>query len=356
MAVHGMGGLGKTMLVEELVRRLGPRYPGGVLFEHRGEHPPDVQDVLHRWASYAVGGSAPGGVIRPADVRAMFAGAGELLVVIDDIWPNDFRAAKQLLEALPVDAERILTTRFADGAKALGARLYSLRTMTQSDGMQMLFDRLAANGPPPSKNLVRRLHRIVGGHALALELAAGRCKDTSRLPTQVNRLEERIRAGDLSKVAMGVPGLGRDVSLQVSLEESISALQDADAQNGTQLAERLMMLGVFAEEAPFDCEAAAAVWGDDDPEDAERRSTRWKGTRWSRPSAGASSSTSSCAPTSWGCWGSTRPRRRWQRRATRPISCGSQAASSRSAGAKRRRKAPTSPTGPSACVMRWAIT
>jgi tetratricopeptide (TPR) repeat protein len=268
VAVHGMGGLGKTMLVEELVRRLGPRYPGGVLFEHRGEHPPDVQDVLHRWANYAVG-SAPGGVIRPADVRAMFAGAGELLVVIDDIWPNDFRAAKQLLEALPVDAERILTTRFADGAKALGARLYSLRTMTQSDGMQMLFDRLAANGPPPSKNLVRRLHRIVGGHALALELAAGRCKDTSRLPTQVNRLEERIRAGDLSKVAMGVPGLGRDVSLQVSLEESISALQDADAQNGTRLAERLMMLGVFAEEAPFDCEAAAAVWGDDDPEDAE---------------------------------------------------------------------------------------
>jgi tetratricopeptide (TPR) repeat protein len=268
VAVHGMGGLGKTMLVEELVRRLGPRYPGGVLFEHRGQNPPDAQDVLHRWVAYAAG-SAPGGLVRPADVRAMFAGVGELLVVIDDIWPSDFRAVKQLLEALPVDAERILTTRFADGAKALGARLYSLRTLTQSDGMEMLFDRLAGNGPPPSKNLLRRLHRMVGGHALSLELAAGRCKDTSRLPIQVKRLEERIRAGDLSKVAMGVPGLGRDVSLQVSLEESISALQDADAQNGTRLAERLMMLGVFAEEAPFDCEAAAAVWGDGDLEDAE---------------------------------------------------------------------------------------
>jgi tetratricopeptide (TPR) repeat protein len=262
VGVQGMGGIGKTMLVEELVRRLGPRYPGGVIVERRGQSPEAVEDVLRRWAGYALG-AEPEKELHPEDVLALLRGAGELLIVIDDVWPDGFGAVRTLLQAVPPDAERILTTRFADGAAAVGAKLYRLERLSEADGLALLRDRLKGKGAEPPEDLLKRLYDAVGGHALALELAAGRCQDTKRLPGQVERLEARIGAYDFDELKMDVPELGKGASLLASLEESLTALQEADARAGGHLAERFAMLGVFAPEAPFDVAGAAAVWGEE---------------------------------------------------------------------------------------------
>lgn len=254
-AVQGMGGIGKTMLAGELARRLGPRYPGGVIWEELGESPPPLDDVLRRWLEYA--GEAAPPEVRPADVSAVLKPAGEVLVVMDDVWPDDFAAVKTLLEVLPEDAERMLTTRFEDGARAIGAGLYRLERLDEADGLALLRDRLKnANGPLPGDDLLKRLYTAVDGHALALELAAGRVKDNARFEGSVQKLEAHIASGDVSDIALNVKGLGKDVSLAASLDISMDALRE----DRPQLADRFPMLGVFAEGAPFDADAAAAVW------------------------------------------------------------------------------------------------
>ncbi len=254
-AVQGIGGIGKTMLAEELARRLAPRYPGGLIFETRSPQPPDPQDVLRKWAGWALG-KEPDQAPTTAELRAMLAGHGQLFVVIDDVWPEDFASVKTLLEALPPDAERLIATRFAEGAEAIGAKCYRLERLGEADGIALLRDRLKNKGPEPEEALLKRLHEALGGHALALELAAGRVKDTQRMEKQVEELEARIRAGDVSELALNATGLGKDASLALSLELSLEALRKADAP----LADRFIQLGIFAPDAPFDASGAAAVW------------------------------------------------------------------------------------------------
>ena len=115
----------------------------------------------------------------------------------------------------------------------------------------------------PGDDPLKRLYEAVGGHALALELAAARVKDNARFERTLERLETRIAGGDVSDIALDVKGLGKDVSLAASFEESLDALRDAHPK----LAELFPMLGVFAEGAPFDADAVAAVW--DTPVDEE---------------------------------------------------------------------------------------
>ena len=58
----------------------------------------------------------------------------ELLVVIDDIWPEDSAGVQTLLSALPPDADRVLTTRNEDFAALLGARVYNLDKLSEALG------------------------------------------------------------------------------------------------------------------------------------------------------------------------------------------------------------------------------
>ncbi|HEC24357.1 MAG TPA: toll/interleukin-1 receptor domain-containing protein, partial [Chloroflexi bacterium] len=263
-ALQGMGGIGKTMLAEELVRRLGPRYPGGVIVERRGRTPADAQGVLRRWAGYALG-KEPEKEVSPDEVRGLLAGYGELLVLIDDIWPADRAAVAQLLAALPPDADRLLTTRYEDVAATLGAARYELDVLSEEDGLELLKDRLQKKkGPLPPDDLLKDLHGLLGGHALALELTAGQVRDNARFENLLERLEKRLHSGDVSEIALTAAGAAprdRSNSLAASLDLSHALLQEMDRENGTALADRFAMLGVFAEEAPFDVAAAAAVWG-----------------------------------------------------------------------------------------------
>jgi tetratricopeptide (TPR) repeat protein len=268
--VHGVGGVGKSMLAAELARRIGPRYPGGVILERRGRRPEqDLKAVLCKWSGYLTG--TPPSAIEPEVLRRQMHRAGTLLVILDDVWDEADGETVRVLcnEALPPGTDRIVTTRDAHLQTRIGGKLFPLDRLSRGDGVALLRDRLRGPGKPPGKKLLERLWKAVGGHALALELVAGRLLGSSLGTSFLSRLESAIRAGTLSHVArLTVDDPSKEMSVAVSFDLSWQDLLDADSRLGTHLAPRFARLAVFAEEAPITVDAAAAVWKVD-PDQAE---------------------------------------------------------------------------------------
>ena len=269
IAIQGMGGQGKTMLANELVRRIVLRYPGGLLLERRGQSAKRAEAVLQDWAALALG-YAPPREYQPADVRSLLASYGEVLVLIDDVSESDFKSAKLLLEALPDDATRLLTTRSFDIASVLGGVLYPLSRLNDADAREMVRERLrtrteATSAPedsPKQEEAIRRLVDLVQGHALALELATARCDWPGQLPVVVDQLAASLEEGLDDLAADITDEIDKDDSLEVSLKISLDQLAAHDEKKKTNWAERFVELGVFPDSGRMNRAMIAAVWGD----------------------------------------------------------------------------------------------
>lgn len=272
VAIQGMGGTGKTMLAEELVRRLSVRYPGGVTVEQRGQKPESAQAVLQRWAKCMLG-EYPQPQWSVVDVRSELQKEyGELLVLLDDVAEKDFEDVGQLLQALPPDATRILTTRSKD-IGSLGAIVYELPDFAETEAVELLRDRLRLKGPPPGEDVLKDLVTIVSGHALSMELVAGRCTHTRDLADQVARLGRRLEEGDVGRIALNVMGKNsrKDNSVALSLEQSYEGLREYDTSEGTDWTRRFRALGVFPDGSKVDDDLVFGVWNDRDPDDERGR-------------------------------------------------------------------------------------
>ncbi len=279
-AVQGQGGIGKTMLAGELVRRLAPRYPGGVLVRTFGspEHGPDgaplprsvdlAASTLNEWARLALKSAfEEGHSYTPDEVRGALSTYGELLVFIDDVWDTDVAALATVLSALPPGTDRLVTTRFTAVVSASGSRLYRLGRLSQEDGVALLRDRLEKKpGPLPPEELLVCAWQAVDGHALALELIAGRAQENSTFREVVEELEACIEGGEgLDEVALLLPEEAhtRDSSLLATLRLSYEHLTE-------EIKPRFRALGAFAPGGSFDRPALAALWGDLDERTTRR--------------------------------------------------------------------------------------
>lgn len=269
IAIQGMGGQGKTMLAEELVRRIVLRYPGGLVLERRGQSPEPARAVLQKWATAALG-QAPARDYQAADVRSLLAGYGELLVLIDDESESDFEETKLLLSALPPDATRLLTTRSLNIASELGCLMYPLSRLNDHDARELVRERLLArmgataapDDSPTQDDAIRRLVDLVQGHALALELASARCDFPEDLSDVVDQLAASLAEG-LDDVAVDLAhAVTKDNSLVVSLNISLEQLREHDREQLTTWAERFAALGVFPDSGRMNRALIAAVWGD----------------------------------------------------------------------------------------------
>ncbi len=195
VAIQGMGGTGKTMLAHELARRIAVHYPGGVATEARGQNPASAEAVLQKWAKYMLG-SYPQPRWTVVDVRSNLREKfGEILVLLDDVPAEDLGHVQQLLEALPPDATRLITTRLADVGAALGCLVYPLQAFGERDALDFLRNRLARKGPEPSDAVLKSLVESLGGHPLSLELVAANCESTIDLADDVEDLRETTRGG-----------------------------------------------------------------------------------------------------------------------------------------------------------------
>ncbi|HEX8294159.1 MAG TPA: tetratricopeptide repeat protein, partial [Pyrinomonadaceae bacterium] len=272
IAIQAMGGQGKTVLAEELVRRIALRYPGGLLIERRGEPPkPRAEVVFQDWAKKALEalGQRPDGQYDEADVRSLLGRFGTLLVLIDDVHESDFGEVEKLLRALPADATRLLTTRSLNAAGVFRGLAYSLQPLNDEDAGELVRGRLlawtgASSSPdtPAQEAAIRRLVGLVQGHALALELTAAQCKSPKELPRVVEKLARSLGKGvDGMAVDLATAPSKKD-SVAVCLNISLEQLEERDRERKTNWAERFAVLGVFPDGSRMNQELVAAVWGD----------------------------------------------------------------------------------------------
>lgn len=262
VAVQGMGGMGKSMLAVELVLRMGPCYPGGVLYVKHGKGAEDAQVVLQRWVEHCEG-RHPEREVTPAEVRSRLSRYGQLLVLIDDVGESDFKGVRLLLDALPPDASRLLTTRSTKVELDLGARVYELERLPEEDALELLRRRLIRLKKPPDEDVLRELVARLDGHPQALSLLAGRCDQGSDLPAILEELEDVLETGDLRLEELDIEEEDTDKysSVAASLALSYRGLERLDRARGSDLAERFLALGIFPGSALIDREMSWAAWG-----------------------------------------------------------------------------------------------
>lgn len=270
LAIHGLAGSGKTMLLSELARRLGRIYPGGVIYEQRGENSLSVQAVLNRWMAQAAGGRMDKDAT-PQQVRAALAQFGELLIAFDDVWSADFANVELLMDALPPDATRILTTQFRDEAAAIGCQIFPLEhpleKLNDADALIFIKDRLQSKGPVPEDDVLLRLVHAVDGHPLALEISAGQCQDTGDLNDIIDELVDDLREGVSALRYRNLVKVNTNTSVTMCFDRSLRALEARDEQFATTNVQAFRALGILPDNVSLQRELLGATW--------DASSSRW---------------------------------------------------------------------------------
>jgi protein-arginine kinase activator protein McsA len=263
-AVQGMPGIGKTILARQLALALDDRYPGGVIWEEIGPEvraPEDTQPILNRWARYAL--TVPPNLdnqlaFDASAVRALFAAQGQpLLVILDNVW--SLEAIRWLRAALPENAHLVITTRLETVMIGLGGGEYVLGLLTPDEARALIALRLNwPELPADHYDWADALAVGVGYHTLALDVAIRRLRLDARSPgaprwrEQVERLLSHIRSGQGFE-RLALPDSERNQNVEAVLAYSYDRMDDTARA-------RFRMLGVFAPEATFGGDAAAALW------------------------------------------------------------------------------------------------
>jgi protein-arginine kinase activator protein McsA len=263
-AVQGMPGIGKTILARQLALALNDRYPGGVIWEEIGPEiraPEDTQPILNRWARYAL--TVPPNLdnqiaFDAGAVRALFAAQGQpLLVILDNVW--SLEGIRWLRAALPENAHLVITTRLETVMIGLGGGEYVLGLLTPDEARALIALRLNwTELPADHYDWADALAAGVGYHTLALDVAIRRLRLDARSPgtprwrEQVNRLLDHIRSGQGFE-RLALPDSERNQNVEAVLAYSYDRMDDTARA-------RFRMLGVFAPEATFGGDAAAALW------------------------------------------------------------------------------------------------
>ena len=269
--VHGMGGIGKTALAQQLATELDGF--GAVLWASLGPAP-SVVNHLVGWArhddpQFEAGDS-------PVDVLAERVNAsltalvrehcpGRALVILDDVWEGDsVTAARTLQRAAPRGAACLITTRSQRVVAQLRSTGLDLRTLEPAEALEML-RKLLTDLPELASEDLLALADVTGHHPLALELAAGQVRLFERPELEVAGLIEQYRGG----IPAGSPfrdirlelGEAREDNLELVLSFSYERLDEQDRA-------RFRALGALAPAASFDRSLVSALWELEEPRPA----------------------------------------------------------------------------------------
>jgi tetratricopeptide (TPR) repeat protein len=272
-AVHGMGGIGKTTLAQALAAQMHTDKIFRAVLWADVTRTPDPITILGGWVvSYAdasfdvsafqgdeaqIAQAVKSHLESVINEKCDLCEPPRVLVVLDDVWDSGREAARLIKRACPDHATILITTRSENVAVDLGAAAESLAYLTPDEAAAMLRTYL----PAAPEDALRRLGKALGGHALALELAARRIHKEKRPGESEAQRVERL----LSAYEQGIPsaspfadlkleqGEKKEDNLTRSLFLSYETLSPDDQR-------RFRALGVLAYDAPFDAELLAALW------------------------------------------------------------------------------------------------
>jgi hypothetical protein len=265
-AVHGLGGMGKTTVARWLVwqSEVGQRFADGRIWVTLGNEPPDALTVLNEVASKFDPTLKAKTTQQAAksDLAAVLQ-QRSVLLVIDDVWPGEsFEVATALLVPSP-RSRFLLTTRFPQLAAAPEVRAanFPLDEMSEAQASALVSRVLGRPLSDAELLLARQLCGRVGGHPLALELAAARVREgrawrqlLSDLALEIARLDGLDKLEDPLTLLDEAKRKRR--SVKGSLLLSIRYLN----ARGREL---FILLSVAAEDAVINAAMAATLWSVD---------------------------------------------------------------------------------------------
>lgn len=260
VAVYGMGGVGKSTLAASLALdcRVRRHFRDGILWIEVGQTP--TIESLQASIGVHFGDSrdnyrdARDGALSLSRILADKAA----LIVLDDVWDH------KLVERFPVGGTAcrlLITTRSSRLAAQVQGADVRLSLLSPEEGAQLIANRAAVPADEPA---AREIVTLLGGHTLSIALAASQIASgyADDVADMLRLL--RKRAGTESPFKdLAVDPEDKDANLDLSLAQSYEMLTP-------DLQRRFRATGVFALEGSFDRAALAAVWGDDDEDDARK--------------------------------------------------------------------------------------
>lgn len=193
IAVCGMGGLGKTSLVQALVRAVVPtrrfdhivwisaRQEG--LLESRLEPPGDPLSSSETFVDVLLAQLDPAlPLARPAEEKLAllthWLRTSSYLIVVDDLEAAyDLESLLALFRRLANPTKFLVTSRYSLYADSSGIECVGLRELSRADAQALLENEGARRDIPALTQVTQiqldKIYRIVGGNPLALKLVAG---------------------------------------------------------------------------------------------------------------------------------------------------------------------------------------
>lgn len=279
VAIHGMGGMGKTSLARMVALQTQADYANGVIWAEVGEGTrlseadrktgalaPGVQAKLNEWGWLGLGyNGAPNEEFQkvrfaPADVRRILTQRPRFLVVLDNVW--DYDAIVPLLNALPNEAALIVTTR-NEGIARKFADTHDVSRLNDDDALALARLRGYADWQPQPGEETLKWHMLlkaVERHPLALDVVLGRIALESDSARAFGRAVVRAAAKVDAAVRSG-EGLEELLTDEDQATRSVSASFGFSYDLLDDVAKaRFRALGAFAPNADFYASHAAGVW------------------------------------------------------------------------------------------------
>jgi tetratricopeptide (TPR) repeat protein len=279
--VSGMGGVGKSLLVQEYALRFGGAYPGGVFWLRAGgsedpatfdrdEMDAQRQAQLRQFARVLLGaermhlleGMTPEDV--DAVVRTALATRGPCLWIVDDL-PSGLTTAQLSRWLGPPPARTIITTRSGEYG---GLPSIPLGRLEHEDAVQLLTARRRP-AQAPEAIAAEEIVEDLGCHALAVDVASA----AARLEGYV-QLRDGLR--DLSADELELAAGLRD-ELPTGHERSIAATLNRSIQRLGKSGMDLLRLAASLAPEPIPEGIISAVFAAVD--NLDERETRWRSTQ-----------------------------------------------------------------------------